>query len=266
MQTFWLDEGVGSRVQLHQTIALVDSLNFRKHADSTEVPKDEDEMNTHPENELLLRQLVHADKILLNKVDLLEQVCNKEGKDIQGELAHICQCIAHVNKHALIRETTHAKADLDFLITKPNTDSNGLSSALKATELAKTPSSAHKDSHAFSHALLDSIKSVYVTLQNEDGTAPRLDKDKLEFLIGELLWEGPTARGIQVMRCKGVFVEKASGKAMILQGVEDLFEFREVQDAGPAKCAFLFVGKGNIEESALRKEIMDRCCKDDEIE
>ena len=55
VQTFWLDDQVGSRVQLHQTIALVDSLNFRKHAESKEVPKDEDQMNEHPENELLLR-------------------------------------------------------------------------------------------------------------------------------------------------------------------------------------------------------------------
>ena len=35
------------------------------------MPKDEDETNTFAENELLLRQLVHADKILLNKVDLI---------------------------------------------------------------------------------------------------------------------------------------------------------------------------------------------------
>ena len=40
------------------------------------MPDDDDKTNTIPENELLLRQLVHADKILLNKVDLVtpEQV------------------------------------------------------------------------------------------------------------------------------------------------------------------------------------------------
>ena len=64
------------------------------------MPKDEDEMNTHPENELLLRQLVHADKILLNKVDLLEQNCKKEGRDIKEDIGHIRKCIYHVNKHA----------------------------------------------------------------------------------------------------------------------------------------------------------------------
>tara|TARA_B110000285_G_C15018409_1_gene560253 strand:+ start:513 stop:707 length:195 start_codon:yes stop_codon:yes gene_type:complete len=63
--------------------------------DNPEVPKDEDEMNEHPENELLLRQLVHADKILLNKVDLLEL----DGKK-QETLEHIKKCISHTNKHA----------------------------------------------------------------------------------------------------------------------------------------------------------------------
>ena len=58
---------------LHQTVALVDSVNFRKAADSILIPDDDDNTNKFPENELLLRQLVHADKILLNKVDLLKE-------------------------------------------------------------------------------------------------------------------------------------------------------------------------------------------------
>ena len=81
VQTFWLDEGVGSKVQLHQTISVIDTLNFQKHVSSVEVLKDEDDQNTHPENELLLRQLVHADKILLNKVDLLQKKCEEEKLD-----------------------------------------------------------------------------------------------------------------------------------------------------------------------------------------
>ena len=244
VQTFWLDEGVGSRVQLHQTIAVVDTLNFRKHADSQEVPKDEDEQNAHPENELLLRQLVHADKILLNKVDLLEQQCQKDQKPLAEEIQHVKQCIAHVNKHALLKETTYAKADLQFLITKDK-------------EVGQLEKSMVKSSHALSHAIIDSIKSVYVALEDQ-GKALPLDKDKLEFFIGELLWEGPTTRNLQIMRCKGTFVDKSTGTAYILQGVEDLFEFREVKEE--PRCSFLFVGKGDINGEAIKKEIIERCC------
>ncbi len=43
VQTFWLDEGVGSKVQLHQTITVIDAVHFGKHVDTVTVPKDEDE-------------------------------------------------------------------------------------------------------------------------------------------------------------------------------------------------------------------------------
>ena len=55
VQTFWLDEGVGSKVQLHQTIAVVDSLNFNSQVENLQIQKDDDDQNTYPENELLLR-------------------------------------------------------------------------------------------------------------------------------------------------------------------------------------------------------------------
>lgn len=178
VQTFWLDEGVGSKVQLHQTIAVVDSLNFTKQVESIQIEKDEDDKNTHPENELLLRQLVHADKILLNKVDLIQ-----DKKD--DLLKHIRECISHVNKHALIQETQYAKADLDFLIEKG-----------EEREFQRVESS-----HQLSHDIIDAIKSVYLEVESP------LDRNKMEFFIGELIWEGREKYGVEVMRCKGIFYD-----------------------------------------------------------
>ena len=40
IKTFWLDEGMGSKVQLFQTIAIIDTINFRKDSESELVPKD----------------------------------------------------------------------------------------------------------------------------------------------------------------------------------------------------------------------------------
>mmetsp|Transcript_7009 Transcript_7009/g.11771 ORF Transcript_7009/g.11771 Transcript_7009/m.11771 type:complete len:137 (+) Transcript_7009:150-560(+) len=71
IQSFWLDEGLCSKVRLHQAISVVDTLTFSKKLESELVVEDKDRQNSLPENELLLRQLLHADKILLNKVDLL---------------------------------------------------------------------------------------------------------------------------------------------------------------------------------------------------
>ena len=43
-----------------------------KNIDCLEIQKDEDDSNDKPLNELLLPQLVHADKILINKVDMIK--------------------------------------------------------------------------------------------------------------------------------------------------------------------------------------------------
>ena len=135
VQTFWLDEGVGSKVQLHQTIALIDSLNFLKNIDSLEIQKDEDLSNDKPLNELLLRQLLHADKILINKVDMFPDPSVRV-----KQISEIKACIAHVNKHALLQETSYAKASLDFLFEKAET---------------QNPLSKVESSHKLSHLIID---------------------------------------------------------------------------------------------------------------
>jgi len=69
-------------------------------------------VSDHPENELLLRQLVYADKILINKVDLLE----KQGQP--GAIDFIETCIRKVNADAHIEQCSYAQVDLEkFLET-----------------------------------------------------------------------------------------------------------------------------------------------------
>jgi hypothetical protein len=73
----------------------------------------------------------------------------------------------------------------------------------------------------------------------------------LERFLGELLWEKP--HDIQIMRCKGSLVslnEHSVPTEYILQGVDDLFEFREMSEAsaveGVYKHRLLFIGRGII--------------------
>jgi G3E family GTPase len=55
-----------SKVSFHSCICLIDASNFWK---SLQV-EDKKENADFPENELLVRQLIFADKILLNKCDI----------------------------------------------------------------------------------------------------------------------------------------------------------------------------------------------------
>lgn len=66
IQTFWLDDYLMSKVSLHSCICMIDASNFWK---SLQVEDKKDKAD-FPENELLVRQLIFADKILLNKCDI----------------------------------------------------------------------------------------------------------------------------------------------------------------------------------------------------
>ena len=62
-----------------------------------------------PENELLLRQLIYADKILLNKVDLL-------GEKKEEMLEEIEEVVRKVNPNAEITQSSYAAVGLEFLL------------------------------------------------------------------------------------------------------------------------------------------------------
>ena len=64
----------------------------------------------YPENELLLRQLVFADRILINKIDLVP-----EGKERDDAVALIKEAIGRVNTSAQIILTEFSTVDLDDL-------------------------------------------------------------------------------------------------------------------------------------------------------
>ena len=62
IHTFWVDDGQGSLIELHQVVALVDAKSFAKKLESTTILSQADsgaltdkEDSKFPENELLLR-------------------------------------------------------------------------------------------------------------------------------------------------------------------------------------------------------------------
>ena len=118
VQTFWLDDELMSKVQLHSCVSLIDCKEFPKKLEST-LTKSVDKTvleetanvdSEYPENELLLRQLVFADRILINKVDLVP-----EGKERDDAIALIREAIGRVNTSAQIKMTEFSTVDLDEL-------------------------------------------------------------------------------------------------------------------------------------------------------
>jgi G3E family GTPase len=79
--------------------------------------------NSFPENELLVRQLIYADRILINKIDLVPE----PERSLMIEFMR--ECIEKVNPNAVINQTTYSKVDLNALI-EPN-NGQTVSSAAK---------------------------------------------------------------------------------------------------------------------------------------
>lgn len=177
IHTFWVDDGQGSLIELHQVVALVDAKSFAKKLESTAILSQADsgeltdkEESKYPENELLLRQIVYADKVLLNKVDLL-------GGSTEV-LEEIREVIARVNPSAEINESTFAAVGLDFLLQRPETT--------VARGIEHEKHDCHHE-HCLTHSskVLQEIKSVYLTFE----ASSIVNVEAFEQYMGELLWE-----------------------------------------------------------------------------
>lgn len=114
IRTFWVDDGLGSLVSLHQTIALVDCKSFTTKLNCDDIVSRLENMEMQgdsefPESELLIRQLIYADKIILNKIDLVSN---------QELIQDIKRIIASLNPQAEVVTSQYSKVGIDFVINK----------------------------------------------------------------------------------------------------------------------------------------------------
>ena len=94
-----------SKVSFHSCVCLIDVPNFQKSL----AKETKQETADFPENELLLRQLVFADKILLNKADLASE----------AQLSQVKLAIQKTNQTATTHVTSYSNVSLELLIEKP---------------------------------------------------------------------------------------------------------------------------------------------------
>jgi len=97
IKIFWLDDGLMSNIELNYTMGIIDAKNFVKNLEDKEI------------TEALKKQLVHADKILINKIDLVDE----------AQITNIKNKIKSFNPLVELTPTEYANADLDYLIQQP---------------------------------------------------------------------------------------------------------------------------------------------------
>ena len=221
-QTFFVDEKVVDRYKLDGIITLVDAKHIIQHVEE-EKPED-------VENEAV-EQLAFADRILLNKIDLVSE----------DDLKEVESKVRSINGSAQIYRTQNSLIDPENLIN------------IGAFDLEKTlemdPEFLDTDAE---HEHDQRVTSVSSKFEGE------LNVNKLEGWIGGLMQD----KAQDLFRYKGVLAVKGMDQKFVFQGVHMLFggAFNEEiglwKEGEKRECRFVFIGR-DLDHEALESGLMD---------
>ena len=227
-QTFFVDERVTDRYKLDGIITVVDA----KHI----IPRIEEEKPEGVENEAV-EQLAFADRILLNKIDLVSE----------DEIKEVERKIKSINGSAPILHTENSLIEPKELI---NIGSFDLEKTLEMDpEFLDTDAEHEHDQR---------VTSMSSKFEGE------LNVNKLERWIGNLM----QTKAEDLFRYKGVLAVKGMDQKFVFQGVHMLFGGSFSEEIGLWKedekreCRFVFIGR-NLDHEELEKGLMD--CKAEEL-
>ena len=227
-QTFFVDERVTERYYLDGIVTVVDAKHIIQHLD--------EEKPEGIENESV-EQLAFADRIMLNKIDLVDE----------DGLAEVESRIKSINAFAPITRTQNSIIDPNELI---NIGAFDLERTLEMDpEFLDTEAEHEHD---------DRVTSTSYKFVGE------LNVNKLQAWIGQLMRE----QGEDLFRYKGALAVKGMDAKFVFQGVHMLFggEFSEEiglwKEGEERECRFVFIGR-DLDPEALQQGLM--ACQAEEL-
>eukprot|EP00931_Biecheleriopsis_adriatica_P023680 TRINITY_DN148_c0_g1_i9.p1 TRINITY_DN148_c0_g1~~TRINITY_DN148_c0_g1_i9.p1 ORF type:complete len:460 (-),score=140.32 TRINITY_DN148_c0_g1_i9:259-1638(-) len=218
-QTFFADDFVQQHMRLDGILTLVDAKHIIQHLD--------DEKPEGVENEAV-EQIAFADRILLNKCDLVES---------EDDLKEVEKRIKAINETVPIKRTTNSEVDMDFII--------GIK-AFALDKIIEMDDAFLADSHDHQH---DSrVSSVGIDVPGE------VVQQKLNGWISWLLQE----KGVDLFRSKGVLAVKGMKEKYVFQAIHMLFANSNQGSWEPGeerRCKMVFIGK-NLNREELTSGFM----------
>lgn len=184
-QTFFVDDNVQENYYLDAIVTVVDAKHVVQHLD--------DQKPEGVENEAV-EQLAFADKILLNKVDLVDD----------EEKQEVVKRIKALNGGAEIIETVRSNVDLARIL--------GVKAFSLERILEEEPDFLSGDGE---HQHDTSVSSVGISLDGE------MDMERLNAWLSKLLRD----KGTDLFRSKGILAVKGSDDKFVFQGVHMLMGF-----------------------------------------
>lgn len=191
LSSLWVDDNAQSSLQLDGVIALVDVKRIADYLSDADIASD------------ATRQIAYADRILLNKTDLVTS----------AELERAEAMVFSINSVALKQRTEYSKVDLSWVLDIHSYRGTAMPEGIEERLPSAVPS--HMSSFLGSHGF---------------DFAGALDRTQLERMLDGLLYNngGVTTVGAQehmkVYRIKGMLHMLGDSHLWVLQGVHDIFE------------------------------------------
>lgn len=234
--TFFMDSEVARKVTLDGVVTLIDSLHIEGHLDDPTLQGHDNQA---------VDQIVAADRIIVNKIDLVAE----------AQLQRVEKRIRKLNEGAQMLRSSHAQVDLNRILGiqgfAPSTISIADPHFLDGHEHVCDESCDHDHGHGATHAQGHehdpSVDSVSLVLD-----AP-FDKRRLDAWLGQLV----AAHGEDLFRLKGILAVGGDDRMYVLQGVHRVLELRPAQawgDVAPSS-KIVFIGR-NLQRAELRAGLL----------
>ena len=223
-QAFFLDDPVLERVALDAIVTLVDAKHIEQHLDDVRYDGIDNQA---------VDQIVCADRIIINKVDLVAR----------ADVERVQRRIERLNERAEIAVSSYAQVNLDSIL--------GIEAFELSKRAATEPGFLEEPYH---HSHDPAVTSVTVRVPGE--------------LDGELLraFAGRTAEdfGPDLLRWKGIVAVAGEARKVALQGVHQLFEMYPIEPWGDRHrdSRVVFIG-ANLERDVLEQGLA--ACKAPEL-
>jgi G3E family GTPase len=207
--TFFIDDDIARQVNLDGIVTLVDARHIGGHLDDP---------NLDGIDNQAVDQILAADRIIINKIDLVGE----------GDIAALETRMRGLNATASIIRSSYAKVDLEKIL------------GIGAFDLSRTMASDDHflDDHDHQHD--PSLASVSFTFD------AAFDRERLEGWIKALL----DRSGDDIFR--GIFAVAGDPRRQVLQGVHRLFELRPANPWGTDRpnSRLVFIGR-KLDRAAL---------------
>ena len=228
-QTFFLDDPIAKQVTLDAVVTMVDAKHIAAHLDDLVLDGSDNQA---------VDQIVCADRIVINKVDLVTPQrdrfahgaaarTQRDGGDRRIELCADRSRQDPRRGRQRVRAAAR-RSGRSRTITRTNTTIHGT-----------ITTEADHDAH---HQHDESVSSVGIEVDAD------IELDALQTWLAELRESDAT----NLFRMKGIFAVQGQPYRYVLQGVHDIIELRAAQAWGsePRSCRIVFIGR-ELDRAAL---------------